>query len=152
METQIKQIFKEKMERLFKEKKEQQRIFVIFELLCLIPALLLTIIFLGDVPKKGIVIIIVISLIVMSQILSWKRKKEIGNIIQFLKKELRFWKAQKLEYQKVMEEITKKAGKEVDLTWVSNKIVLTEKNIQEIESWIENFKKLGWVYLDLAFF
>lgn len=144
METNlIKHIFKEKMERLFKEKKEQQRIFVIFELLCLIPALLLTIIFLGDVPKKGIVIIIVISLIVMSQILSWKKKKEICDIIQLLEKELCFWETQKREYKKITEDITKKAGKEVDLTWFSKKIDMTEKEIQEIESWIEKFKKLG---------
>lgn len=105
-----------------------------------------------DIEHKGIICTVLIVCIFFSVFVSWKRKKELSNIIQLLKKELRFWKAQKLEYQKVMEEITKKAGKEVNLTWFSNKIVLTEKNIQEIESWIENFKKLGWVYLDLAFF
>ena len=136
------------IKQILKQRMEQQRIIVIFEMLCLILALLLTITFFGDVPKKGVVICIVMAFVAMYGLLRWKRRKEIAGIIRLLESDIEFWENQKREYLELQEELEEKAekgGKELNFTWFFRKISRIEREIQDDESWIEKFERLRWI-------
>lgn len=71
-----------------------------------------------------------------------KKKKEIEEKERFVKDWVK-WNGYELK---------KLDDKGEKSEWSSTKMRKTEAAIQEIQSWIEKFKKLGWGYLDLAFF
>ncbi len=114
-------------------------------------SLLLIFSFFTEVKNKSIICIILIVFSTVSILLRIKEEKEkqkiIVRIVKILEEDIQFWQKQKLEYEMTQKKITKKRKEKSSLlikkkenNWLSKKIFLIKRDIQEKKSWIEKFK------------
>jgi|GEM_PF-1035670 hypothetical protein len=114
-------------------------------------SLLLIFSFFTEVKNKSIICIILIVFSTVSILLRIKEEKEkqkiIVRIVKILEEDIQFWEKQKFEYIELKKEITKKRKEKSSLlikkkenNWLSKKIFLIKRDIQEKKSWIEKFK------------
>lgn len=90
-----------------------------------------------------ITVLIFLHIVHISVVKNKTQKK----ILQILERDIQFWEKQKFEYIELKKEITKKRKEKSSLlikkkenNWLSKKIFLIKRDIQEKKSWIEKFK------------
>lgn len=139
------------LNKIYKNLKNINKVLNILRFFSWIFSILLIFSFFTEVKNKSIICIILIIFTFLSILLRIKEEKEkqkiIVRIVKILEKDIQFWQKQKLEYERTQRKITKKRKEKSSLlikkkenNWLSKKIFLIKRDIQEKKSWIEKFK------------